>query len=116
MELMIYSQRRPLGGKLRMPEEATLFGEESMPGSVGLVGGPIPKGSVIAENLENSVYYINDVVNRSVNKKQAGLDLRSGSLRVPVDAQRVPTKKAVPSRRHIDDAVMVGDQAGFVNN
>lgn len=116
MELVIYGQRRPLGGKLRMPEEAPLFGEKRIPGSIGLVRGPISKGSIIVENLEDRVYYTNNFVNGVSTQKQVELDIHSGSLRVPVDAQRVPTKKAAPSSRHIEDTVMAGDQTEFVNS
>lgn len=116
MKLVIYGQRRPLGGKLRMPEKATLFGEERMPGFVALVGWPISKCSVIAENLENSVHCTDDFVSRIVNKNLVELDIRSGSLRVPVDAQRVPTRKATPSRRHIKDMLTAEDQVEFENS
>lgn len=116
MELVIYGQRRPLGGKLRMPEEASLFGEKCMPGSIGLVRGSISKSSIIAENLEDRVYYTNKFVSRVGTQKQVKLDIHWGSLRVPVDAQRVPTKKAAPSSRHIEDIVMAEDQTEFVNS
>lgn len=71
MELMIYGQSRSFGGKLGMPEEATLFGEERMPGFVGLVGGLIPKGSIVAKNFENSVDYADDSINKLSTKSRS---------------------------------------------
>ncbi|MCJ1464908.1 hypothetical protein MMC07_003523 [Pseudocyphellaria aurata] len=117
MELVIYGQCRSLGGKFGMSEEATLFGKERMPGFIGLVRGLIPKGSIVAKNFENSVDYTDGSINNKVvNKKQVKLDIRSGSLRVPEDAQRVPAKNAAPSKRHTKDVVMAGNQAEVLNH